>query len=343
MKCILILLGWLLTAPLVASACECVTPAFTAHTALAADYVALVQVVRVALYQRGPSKYTAQPYYAAEIREVKRYKGNAQRQVIIQGGLPELGAQTSCDMGITTGEEWLVFGTAEEATFVYPCGYTTRFRAHDGFQDLQYREAFTRVQLLDSLTHQRASPRPPAAGERLTRYPSGAVQKSEYFRHGVLDGAAAYFYPDGQPYGTRSYRQGRLHGPELWYDERGLLTNRAHYQNGLLVDTAIFYMAGRPFFRHVYGAPGQLRLFQEFAQGSAGPYVRQQTDYGPAPGQEAHRFYYPSGQLRSLGYRLGGKEWGTYQEFDEQGRLVRQWAYNADGRVIKDSVHMLIK
>jgi len=305
--------------------------------------VALVRVRRVAAYHRGPNKYADLPYYTAEIEEVKRYKGSAQRQMLVQGGLPELGVQTSCDMGIRAGEEWLVFGTVEEATFVYPCSYTTQFRARDGFQELQFREAFTRVQLLNSLTHQLASPRPAAAGLRLTRYPSHAVQKSEHFRHGALDGAAAYFYPVGRPYATRNYRQGQLHGPERWYGERGQLTARARYQHGLRVDTAVFYTAGQPFFRHVYGAPGQLQQFQQLAEGSAGPYVSQQTDYGPAPGQETHRFYYPSGQLKALGYRLGGKDWGTHQEFDEQGHLVRQWAYDAEGLIIKESVHMLIK
>lgn len=343
MKLILLLLSWLLVVPAGVRACECVTPALTPQTALASDYVALVRVVGVAPYQRGNSKYAAQPYYAAKIREVKRYKGRAQNQVVVMGGLPELGGQTSCDLGINVGEEWLIFGTAEEAIFVYPCGYTIRFRARDGFQELHYPQAFVRTHLLDSLTHQPARPRPATRGVLLTRYPSRTVQKSEHFQHGALDGAATYFYPDGQPYGTCHYRQGRLHGPERWYDEGGRLTARAQYQSGLPVDTTVFYMAGRPFFRHVYGAPGQLRLFQQFGQGSAGPYVSQQTDYGPAPGQETHRFYYPSGQLRSLGYRLEGKDWGTYQEFDEQGHLVSQWAYDIDGKVIKDSVHVLIK
>lgn len=142
---------------LIASACVCVTDAFTAKNALSADYVALVKVVRVAAYQRQATKYAEQPYYTAEIQEVRRYKGEPRQQLVISGGLHSFNTWTSCDMGIDVGEEWLVFGTVEEATFVYACGYTTRFRATNGFQELQHREALTRVHMLDSLTSQLAS------------------------------------------------------------------------------------------------------------------------------------------------------------------------------------------
>ncbi|RZJ87583.1 MAG: hypothetical protein EOO60_12045 [Hymenobacter sp.] len=338
----ILLLYLFLSVRLTASACVCTTEAFSAKNALSADYVALVKVVRVAAYQRQPTKYADQPYYTAEIQEVRRYKGEPRNQLIIAGGLHSLGTWTSCDMGIDVGEEWLVFGTVQEATFVYACGYTTRFRAANGFQELQHKEAFTKVHMLDSLTNQLAAPQRHLSGLVLSRYPNQVLQKSEHFHKGVLHGAAAYFYPDGHPYATMAYKQGRLDGRERWYTEAGQPQWVAVYRRGIRRDTATFYYAMRkggslPYFRYMYNKTGQLIKSQQFQLISTGQYLRQETIYEPASSKETNRYYYPSGQLRSLGYRLRGKSWGAYQDFDEQGHVTQQWQYDENGRTIKSS------
>jgi antitoxin component YwqK of YwqJK toxin-antitoxin module len=338
----LLLLTLLFGIRLTASACSCMTDDFSAKNALASDYVALVKIVRVAAYQRQPTKYAEQPYYMAEIQELRRYKGEPRQQVVVVGGLQALGTWTSCDMGIDVGEEWLVFGTAQEATFIYPCGYTARFRAANGFQELQHPTALTRVHLLDSLTHQLAAPPRHASGEVLSRYPNQVMQKTERFRRGVLHGAVAYFYPDGQPYATMTYRKGRLDGRERWYTATGQLQSAAVYHRGTRRDTSAYYYPGRrgsslPFFRYMYNKKGQIIKFQEFGWGVTGRYLSQERECEPAAGKETIRFYYPNGQLRSLGYRLHNKEWGTYQDFDEQGHVIRQWQYDEQGRAIKPS------
>lgn len=339
----LLLISLFLSIRLTAAACSCMTDAFTAKNALATDYVALVKVVRVAAYQRQSTKYAEQPYYTAEIQEVRRYKGEPRQQLVISGGLHSLNTWTSCDMGIDVGEEWLVFGTVQEATFVYPCGYTTRFRATNGFQELQHKEALTRVHMLDSLTSQLAIPQR-RSGEVVSRYPNQTVQKSEHFRKGVLHGAVAYFYPDGQPYATMSYKKGRLDGPEKWYTSKGQLQWAAAYRRGTRRDTAIFYQPTRlgpslPFFRYMYNRKGQIIKFQEFGVSSTGQYLSQEKNYEPAIEKETNKFFYPGGQLRSLGYRVHNKDWGTYQDFDEQGHVIRQWQYDEKGRAIKTSIN----
>jgi antitoxin component YwqK of YwqJK toxin-antitoxin module len=338
----LLLICLLLLAKLTASACVCETTDFTAKNALSADYVALVKVVRVAAYQRQPTKYAEQPYYIAEIQEVKRYKGEPRRQLVIAGGLSSLTTWTSCDMGIDVGEEWLVYGTVEETTFVYPCGYTTRFRAANGFQELQHKEALIRVHVLDSLTNQLAVPKQ-LNGEIVSRYPNQAIQKVEHFRKGMLHGVVAYFYPDGKPYATMAYKKGQLDGHEKWYTSTGQLQWSAAYRRGVRRDTATFYQPTRlgpslPFFRYMYNKKGQIIKFQEFSLSVTGQYLSQEKIYEPATEKETNRFFYPSGQLRSLGYRLHNKEWGVYQDFDEQGRVTRQWQYDENGRTIKSSI-----
>ena len=336
---LLLLLGFLAT-QLTVFACECVGDEFSAQNALRSSYVALVKITRVAPYQRPPNQYADQPYYAAEIQEIKRYKGAARHELIIMGGLRALGTWTSCDLGLDVGEEWLVFGTTEEATFIYPCSYTTRFRAADGFQELQHPQALSRVHLLDSLTHQLVAPSRPPNGLVISRYPNKQVQKSEQFRRGVRHGAVAYYYPDGRPYATMAYEKGQLNGREKWYTEAGQLQWAATYRHGIRRDTATFYSPMRkggslPFFRYMYNEAGQIIKFQQFQLTGTGQYLSQETDYEPATSKETSRYYYPSGQLRSLGYQVQHKGWGTYQDFDEQGQVVRQWQYDENGRVIK--------
>jgi antitoxin component YwqK of YwqJK toxin-antitoxin module len=318
------------------------TDAFTTKNALSANYVALVKVVRVAAYKRQATKYAEQPYYTAEIQEIKRYKGEPQQQLVIVGGLHSFNTWTSCDMGIDVGEEWLVFGTLEEATFVYPCNYTTRFRAANGFQELQHREALSRMHMLDSLTNQLAIPKQ-LSGEIVSRYPNQTIQKVEHFRKGMLHGAVAYYYPDGKPYATMTYKKGRLDGHEKWYTSTGQLQWSAAYRRGVRRDTATFYQPTRlgpslPFFRYMYNKKGQIIKFQEFGLSITGRYLSQEKKYEPAIEKETNKFFYPSGQLRSLGYRLRNKDWGIYQDFDEQGHVTRQWQYDENGRAIKSSI-----
>jgi len=45
--------------------------------------------------------------------------------------------------------------------------------------------------------------------------------------------------------------------------------------------------------------------------------------------------YFEGGQIRSIHYRLNKKDFGDHIEYDEQGKITRQWKYDDNGKVIK--------
>jgi hypothetical protein len=58
-------------------------------------------------------------------------------------------------------------------------------------------------------------------------YPDGTIREERSCKNGAFDGPWKSFYPDSKPRQLAYYRNNRLHGPCLNWDERGRLKNAA--------------------------------------------------------------------------------------------------------------------
>jgi hypothetical protein len=147
------------------------------------------------------------------------------------------------------------------------------------------------------------------------------------------------FFPDGKLYGKGCYYQGLLDKTFNWYYHDGAIEKRTTYNKGLKVDTSIYYIkyakGYHPFFVTVYNKLGEVILFQEYGGDWKKRYLWTETIYDPEAHKEKIIFYFEGGQIRSIQYRLNKKDFGEYVEYDEQGKVTRQWKYDENGKVIK--------
>ena len=304
------------------------------------DYIALVRIKEILPVKvDSPKYYDPNSFFKIVVDEISHYKGSHFTEIIVTGGHPKFNTWTSCDFGMNEKEEWIIFAQYEKGIpFVYPCWRTTQYRKADGFRDWQYQRGLKESLFLDSFFH-KEFPDINRKGEVKYYFPNGKLEKVEHYKKGKLHGQIEYFYPDGKIYGKGSYYKGLLDKPFNWYYNDGAIENRTTYNKGLKVDTSIYYIKTangyHPFFVSVYNKKGEIVLFQEYGGDWKKRYLWQETVYEPIALKEKITFYFESGKVRSVQYRLNRKDFGNYIEYDEQGTIIRQWKYDENGKLIK--------
>lgn len=304
------------------------------------DYIALVRIKEILPDKvDSPKYYDANSYFKIVVEEISHYKGNHFTEIIVAGGHPKFNTWTSCDFGMNEKEEWIIFAQYDKGKpFVYPCWRTTQYRQADGFRDWQYQRGLKEVVFLDSFFH-KESPDINRKGEVKYYFPNGNIEKIEHYRKGKLHGQIEYFFPDGKLYGKGFYYKGLLDRTFKWYYHDGAIERRTTYNKGLKVDTSIYFIkyakGYHPFFVTVYNKLGEVILFQEYGGDWQKRYLWTETIYDPKAHKEKIIFYFEGGQIRSIQYRLNKKDFGDYVEYDEQGKITRQWKYDENGKVIK--------
>jgi antitoxin component YwqK of YwqJK toxin-antitoxin module len=305
------------------------------------DYIALVRIKEILPVKvDSPKYYDANSYFKIVVEEISHYKGTHFTEIIIAGGHPKFNTWTSCDFGMNEQEEWIIFAQYDKnKPFVYPCWRTAQYRQADGFRDWQYQSGLKDVSFLDTFFDKKSKTITKRNGEVKHYFSNGNVEKIEHYKKGKLHGQIEYFFPDGKLYGKGFYYKGLLHKTSNWYYKDGAIEKRTTYNKGLKVDTSIYYIKTangyHPFFVSVYNKKGDIILFQEYGGDWKKRYLWTETEYEPNVNKEKITFYFESGKVRSVQYRLNRKDFGDYIEFDEQGKIVRQWKYDENGKVIK--------
>lgn len=305
------------------------------------NYIALVRIKEILPAKvDSPKYYDAEIYFKIVVEEVSHYKGNHFTEIIIAGGHPKFNTWTSCDFGMNEKEEWMIFAQYDKGKpIVYPCWRTTKYRQADGFRDWQYQRGLKEVSFLDSFFKKISPTNIARNGEVKYYFPNGNIEKVEHYRNGKMHGEIKYYFPDRKLYGKGFYHKGLLDRTFNWYYHDGAIEKKTTYNKGLKVDTSIYYIRTangyHPFFVSVYDKKGEIVLFQEYGGDWKKRYLRKETVYEPEAQKEKITFYFVNGKVNSVQYRLNGKDFGDYIEFDEQGKIVRQWKYDENGKVIK--------
>lgn len=91
-------------------------------------------------------------FFTAEIQEIQVFKGSSVTSLKIIQGKRKFGYFTSCDQGIDTGEEWLIFGNLNNDQIeVNSCTPTSQFKIAGGGMDWQYDRTLKKIKILESL------------------------------------------------------------------------------------------------------------------------------------------------------------------------------------------------
>lgn len=304
------------------------------------EYIALVRIKKILpVTIDSPKYYLSNDYFKIEVEEITHYKGNHFTEIIVAGGHPKFNTWTSCDFGMNEKEEWIIFAQQDKGKpVVYPCWRTKQYRQADGVRDWQYQSGLKEVSFLDSFFHKKPT-NIKRKGEVRHYFPNGMLEKTEYFKNGKLDGKIEYFFPDGKLFGKGVYYKGFLDKTFIWYYPDGAIEKKTTYNKGIKIDTSVYYIKYAngylPFSITVYNKMGKVVLFQEYARNRKERYLWTETIYEPALHKEKIIFYYKSGKIRSVQYRLNNKDYSDYIEYDEQGKIIRQWKYDENGKAIK--------
>ncbi|GAB3166398.1 hypothetical protein [Telluribacter humicola] len=305
------------------------------------DYIALVRIKEIIPAKAEDLRTTNKTYYyAIVVEELTHYKGDRVSEIVVAGGNKKFGTWTSCDFGMNEGQEWVIFGNYyKRKPFVGLCGRTVRYKDERGFRDWQFQRGFKELTFLDTFFQKTQEALKLVPGTDTTLYSSGSIERIAPYLQGQLHGTAEYFFPDGSLYGKTNYLNGKLHGKSYWYYDDGAVETEATYLNGVRVDTSIYFIkvgvGYKPMIVQVFDREGNVLLFQHYTGDYQNWYVCNEDSYESSIKKVKHVFYHKNGQIKGISYTLDGKNWGTYREYDTQGRIVKQWEYDDQGRVIK--------
>lgn len=135
-------------------ACHCALKGeFTIKEVDNFDYVALVKINNTSpMDTTGGISHERPWFFTAEIQELQVFKGSSVTSLKIIQGKRKFGYFTSCDQGIDTGEEWLIFGNLNNDQIeVNSCTPTSQFKIAGGGMDWQYDRTLKKIKILESL------------------------------------------------------------------------------------------------------------------------------------------------------------------------------------------------
>lgn len=228
------------------------------------NYVALVHIDSTFLSGNNPEGRPR--FYEAAITSIIQFKGEQSDRLLIAGGLTGLTDWwTSCDIGVRTGEKWIIFSKKNEYNkpMAWRCGFTIEYEKANGQKNWFPKSGVQRLEQL-KLVYDKGDY--PKSGVRETYYSSGQIEKSETFKRGKLNGIRKVYYPTGELLLTERYKNGRLHGNLKWYLKDGTVVRDFNYKKGKPFGRCITYYewSGEKEFEINYSKKGQQLIWSRY-------------------------------------------------------------------------------
>lgn len=314
------------------------------------DFIALVKVTSE---QTNPPKSDFRGETGLlKIEILEQFKGNKVSEAIEQS------KNSSCDLGIEVGDEWILFGKLSDGKPVLSaCDRNARYRDKNGTRDWHFSTGIRELNDLRRLYRHDSQPIPD--GILRLSYPNGALEVEETYSNGLKNGPRKILYSDGSLWGKESYLNDSLQGESSWYYPSGQLYHHQFFQNGkpfnvtrVYYDTTIdasmkkfmiknFYKTEDSMrleysrvqvqFETIYDHLGREILFRQYSRQGK---LTQEDIYQQERNFGTHISYYNNGQIQSIEYSLNHESYGHYQEYDADGNPTKSWDYDQSGRQI---------
>lgn len=143
---------------------------------------------------------------------LRRRDGDIKIEIIelFKGGketvITEPSVNSSCDLGLNLGEQWLFFGSkGKDKIEIGPCNYNVKYSDTSGLRDWRFFSGINRLNVLRNLfnTGQLNSLKD------TVRYDNGLPEIVQHFKDGKLQGERQIFYPTGQLYVREKFENGK--------------------------------------------------------------------------------------------------------------------------------------
>lgn len=270
-------------------------------------------------------------------------------------------ANSSCDYGISKGEEWILFGKISPGKIsIESSCENIRYKYNNGVRDWRNQTGFYELNQLRKLYHHSTEN---YNGIRKEFYPNGQVEFTANYANGKLNGERTIWYPNGTLLGKQNYINDLLNGKLQWFYPSGQIHEEEYYLEGKRCnvsrnywDSTLIQGIKSEFFKQYYKDSNEkdsldlvrsrVQLRSEIVYNSKGQIIvkKQYSIYGKLQNEEFSDpdrnfstvvFYHHNGALSSIGYKLNRKNYGHYQAYDENGVLKEGWDYDEKGEKIK--------
>ncbi|KQS32902.1 toxin-antitoxin system YwqK family antitoxin [Dyadobacter sp. Leaf189] len=283
---------------------------------------------------------------------IEKFKGKDIANVI------ESNVQSSCDMGIEVGDEWVIFAKTDNGKLkISACDRDVRYRDKAGVRDWHYKRGIQELEDLRQLYSR--SQKQQRDGISRAYYPDGKVEVEETYQNNLKNGIQTVYHPSGKIWGRQNFVNDSLQGKSEWYYPSGQLKGQAFYRKGFLINMSRFYydttITGREkeflirefyktedslrkahsrvqvWMEALYDYDGKIVLSREYSRAGV---IQHENIYHLEDKNYTSVFYHENGQVQNIQHHKGDKERGHYHEYDWDGNPTRSWDYDENGKQI---------
>lgn len=317
------------------------------------DFIAHVKIIDDQIFKK-PSKDDYETIGQLTFEIIELFKGERINKIL------EYSKNSSCDIGISKGEEWILFGkTIDGKISVVACDRNQRYKEKNEQRDWKYGSGFYELKKLRILyehsTHKFENEK------RKEFYRNGKVEIEETYVNGKLNGERKIWYPNGNIFCRQFYINDTLDGKSEWFYESGQIYDEHYYQKGRQLNVSRIYydstikkswrqMLIRDFYKTqdslnfvykriqaqyetVFDSYGRAVISREYTR--LGKIHKEET-IDPDRKFRTVIYYHDNGVISSIMYSLNGVNFGHYQTYDENGFPSRGWDYDENGKAILD-------
>lgn len=272
-------------------------------------------------------------FYQADLTILELFKGGPINTILVSGGNAKLGTTiTSCDIGISANEKWVIFAYRDNNRNLRTglCTFSKQYASASGEKDWQFERGIKELSQLRKIYDHEVTTDSIEDGIKRTYYPNGNIEIEQSFSNGKPDGENIIYYPNGQVMISEGYKEGERKGESIWYDRRGRIKREFQYLNGHPVDTCYIYSVytGLVQYERIYDDEGN--MIQSTSYDFDGV-LQSAVQINRNTNEYIKTSFYPSGSIRYIA--ISNSE--NYQsirttEFFESGAKEKEWEYYPD-------------
>jgi len=285
---------------------------------------------------------------------VELFKGEKINKIL------EYSKDTSCDIGVSTGEEWILFGKmVDEKLSIVACDRNKRYKKINEQRDWKYGRGLNELNQLRKLYDH---PKKKFENEvRREFYKNGKIEIEEGYVNGKLNGERKIWYPNGVLFGKQDYINDTLNGKSEWFYASGQIYDEDYYHMGKPLNVSRLYYDStiekswkqfliRDFYKTedslnfvyrriqvqyetVFDSDGREIISREYTRLGK---IRKEETIDPNKKFRTVIYYHNNGVVSSIMYSLNGVSFGHYQTYDKNGVPGRGWDYDNHGKAILD-------
>jgi antitoxin component YwqK of YwqJK toxin-antitoxin module len=319
------------------------------------DFIALVKITGEQDYQ----KETKDPFAATigflNIKIVELFKGEKIDKIF------EYSKYTSCDMGVSVGEEWIMLGHyVNGQIYVHLCGGNEKYKKANEFREWQYGGGFRTLKDLRKLYNREEKKF--ENGNRQEFYSNRQIEIEEEYLNGMRNGKRIIWYPNGVVFCRQTYVNDTLNGKSEWFYPSGQISNEDYYAKGkpynvsrryydstlapherryLLerykTNDSLNFVYKRVQIDHekIYNSSGEQIIYRRYSRIGK---VKFERFIHPQFHSETKILYYNNGSIRSIEHFLNQCGYGHFQSYYTNGLPNQSWDYDEYGNKIPKSI-----